>query len=193
MRNHVDDYVDRLQTALDDLDRHLLARLRDALIRVYRDDKQVFIIGNGGSSSTASHMAADLAKNTIGPNMKRFKVATLSENAAIVTALANDVGYENVFYEQLVNVIHAGDVLIAVSASGNSPNVLKAIKYAQRQSAEVVGLLGFGGGGAAELADIAIVVKSQSYGIVEDVHLSINHMLVECFREDLAASRPWAV
>jgi D-sedoheptulose 7-phosphate isomerase len=193
MRIHVDDYVDRLQTALDDLDRHLLARLRDALIRVYRDDKQVFIIGNGGSSSTASHMAADLAKNTIGPNMKRFKVATLSENAAIVTALANDVGYENVFYEQLVNVIHAGDVLIVVSASGNSPNVLKAIKYAQRQSAEVVGLLGFGGGEAAELADIAIVVKSQSYGIVEDVHLSINHMLVECFREDLAASRPWAV
>lgn len=193
MRDHVDDYVARLQLALDDLDRDLMGQLRDSLRRAYLNDKQVFIIGNGGSSSTASHMAADLAKNTIGPNMKRFKVATLSENASIVTALANDVGYENVFYEQLVNVICAGDILIVVSASGNSPNVLKAIRYARRQSAETVGLLGFGGGTAADLVDIPIVVKSRSYGIVEDVHLSINHMLVEFFQRDLASSRSWAV
>jgi len=124
--------------------------------------------------------------------MKRFRVATLSENAAIVTALANDAGYENVFYEQLVNVIHAGDVLIVVSASGNSSNAIKAIRYAQRQSAKVVGLLGFEGGLAAELADIPIVVNSSSYGVVEDVHLSINHMLVEYFQAELAATRPWA-
>ena len=193
MRDNVDDYVSSLQAALDALDRDLLTQLRDSLHRAYRDDKQVFIIGNGGSSSTASHMAADLAKNTIGPNMKRFKVATLSENAAIVTALANDLEYENVFYEQLVNVIRAGDILIVVSASGNSPNVIKAIRYAQSQSAEVVGLLGFDGGTAAELVDIPIVVQSRRYGIVEDVHLSINHMLVEHFLADLAATRSWAV
>jgi D-sedoheptulose 7-phosphate isomerase len=193
MRAHVDDYVGRLQGALDALDRAHLTRLGQTLLRAYQRDKQVFVIGNGGSSSTASHMAADLAKNTIGPNMKRFKIATLSENAAIVTALANDLGYENVFYEQLVNVIRAGDVLIVVSASGNSPNVLKAIRYAQRESAEVVGLLGFDGGEAARLADIPIVVRSHDYGIVEDVHLVINHMLVEYFQQQLAATRPWAV
>ncbi len=193
MRDHVDDYVGRLTAALNDLDRDLMAQLQSTLLRAYRDDKQVFVIGNGGSSSTASHMAADLAKNTIGPNMKRFKIATLSENASIVTALANDLGYENVFYEQLVNVIGAGDVLIVVSASGNSPNVIKAIRYAQRQSAETVGLLGFEGGVAAELVDIPIVVNSRSYGIVEDTHLCINHMMVEYFQKSLAASRAWAV
>jgi D-sedoheptulose 7-phosphate isomerase len=193
MLAHVDDYVTRLEAALAELDRDLMRRLGDTLLRAYRNDKQVFVIGNGGSSSTASHMAADLAKNTIGPNMKRFRIATLSENAAIVTALANDLGYENIFYEQLVNVIRAGDVLIVVSASGNSPNVIKAIRYAQAQSAEVVGLLGFEGGEAAALADIPIVVRSDAYGIVEDVHLIINHMLVEHFQQELSATRPWAV
>lgn len=192
MRSHVDDYIGRLHAALDDLGREEMSRLGETLLRAYRNDKQVFLIGNGGSSSTASHMAADLAKNTIGANMKRFKIATLSENAAIVTALANDLGYENIFYEQLINVVRAGDVLIVISASGNSPNILKAIRYAQQQSAEVVGLLGFEGGEAALLADIPIVVKSNDYGIVEDVHLAINHMLVEYFRKSLAASRPWA-
>lgn len=193
MHAHVDDYVGRLSAALAVLDRDLMTRLGDTLMRAYRNDKQVYVIGNGGSSSTASHMAADLAKNTIGPNMKRFKIATLSENAAIVTALGNDLGYENIFYEQLVNIVGAGDVLIVVSASGNSPNVIKAIRYAQQQSAEVVGLLGFDGGEAARLADIPIVVRSYDYGIVEDVHLVINHMLVEHFQQQLAASKPWVV
>src|SRR5436190_4498870 len=121
MRAHVDSYIGRLQTALSELPRDRLARLGETLLRAYRNDKQVFTIGNGGSSSTASHMAADLAKNTIGPNMKRFRITSLSDNASIVTALANDLGYENVFYEQLIDVICPGDLLIAVSASGNSP------------------------------------------------------------------------
>jgi D-sedoheptulose 7-phosphate isomerase len=191
MRTHVDGYIGRLQTALAELPRDRLARLGETLLRAYRNDKQVFTIGNGGSSSTASHMAADLAKNTIGPNMKRFRIMSLSENASIMTALANDLGYDNVFSEQLTNVVCAGDVLIVVSASGNSSNVLKAIRCAQAQSAEVVGLLGFDGGEAARLADIPIVVRSHDYGIVEDVHLAINHMLVEYFQEHLAESRPW--
>ncbi len=130
------------------------------MLRAYRNDKQVFTVGNGGSSSTASHMAADLAKNTIGTNMKRFRITSLSDNASIVTALANDVGYDSVFSEQLVNMIAAGDVLVVISASGNSPNVLKAIHCARLQSAEVVGLLGCDGGAALALVDIPIVVRS---------------------------------
>jgi D-sedoheptulose 7-phosphate isomerase len=192
MRAHIDNYIERLQAALAELPRERLARLGETLLRAYRNDKQVFTIGNGGSSSLASHMAADLGKNTIGPNMKRFRITSLSENASIVTALANDLGYENVFYEQLVEVIAAGDVLIVISASGNSPNVLKAIRYAQANSAEVVGLLGFDGGEAANLVDIPIVVGSHDYGIVEDAHLVINHILVEYFRTHLDQSRPWA-
>jgi D-sedoheptulose 7-phosphate isomerase len=153
----------------------------------------VFTVGNGGSSSLASHMAADLGKNTIGPNMRRFRILSLNDNAAIVTALANDLGYENVFSEQLTNLIRAGDVLIVVSASGNSPNIIKAMRYARVQSAEVVALLGFDGGQAAGLADLAIVVPSRDYGIVEDVHLVINHILVEHFRTRLALDLPWVV
>lgn len=190
MLDHIDSYVARLTATIAELPRDRIARFGETLLRAYRNDKQVLTLGNGGSSSTASHMAADLAKNTIGPNMRRFRIASLNENAAIVTALANDLGYEHVFSEQLINVIRAGDVLVAVSASGNSPNVLNAIRQAQGASAEVVALLGFDGGEAAKLADNAIVVPSWDYGVVEDVHLMINHMLVGYFQAHLAEQRP---
>jgi D-sedoheptulose 7-phosphate isomerase len=176
---------------LDALPRERLTEVGEALLTAYRNDKQVFTLGNGGSSSTASHMAADLAKNTIGPNVKRFRVMSLSDNTSIITALANDLGYDRVFSEQLVNVICAGDVLIVISASGTSSNVLKAIHYARLQSVKTIGLLGFDGGEAASLVDIPIVVRSANYGIIEDVHLAINHMLVEYFKEHLAELRPW--
>jgi D-sedoheptulose 7-phosphate isomerase len=193
MHGHIDGYLERLRVAIEGLPRERLNELGEILLRAYRADKQVFVVGNGGSSSTASHMAADLAKNTIGPNMRRFRIMSLNENAAIVTALANDLGYENVFSEQLTSLVGAGDVLIAVSASGNSPNILNAMEYARSRSAEVVGLLGFDGGRAVGLADLAIVVPSSDYGIVEDLHLVINHMLVDFFRDRLAGDRPWAV
>jgi D-sedoheptulose 7-phosphate isomerase len=123
--------------------------------------------------------------------MRRFRITSLNDNAAIVTAIANDIGYEQVFVEQLINLIRAGDVLIAVSASGNSPNIINAIRYAQEQSAHVAALLGFDGGLAAELADNAIVVPSNDFGIVEDLHLAINHILVEHFRDHLAQTEAW--
>jgi D-sedoheptulose 7-phosphate isomerase len=188
-----EDYLTRLKAAVDALEREKLEELSALLLGAYRNDKQVFTVGNGGSASLASHMAADLAKNTIGPNMKRFRIMSLNDNASIVTALANDLGYERIFSEQLTNLIRAGDVLIVISASGNSPNILNAIRYAQTQSAAVVGLLGFDGGEAAKLADLAIVVESWSYGIVEDLHLIINHILVEHFQAVLGAERPWVV
>lgn len=193
MEPQMDAYCERLAQALRAIPRHLIVELGETLFRAYRDGKQVFILGNGGSSSTASHMAADLAKNTIAPNMKRFRIFSLSDNAAIMTALANDLGYDNVFLEQLTNLVQAGDVLIAVSASGNSPNVLKAMRYARSRSAEVVGLLGFDGGAAAGLSDIPVIVPSHHYGVVEDAHLILNHILVDHFRERLGAERPWVV
>src|ERR687887_1258837 len=129
-------YLDRLRAAVDSLPETSLSVLGEMLYRAYRDGKQVFTLGNGGSASTASHMATDLAKNTIGANMRRFRILSLNDNDALLTALANDLGYENVFSEQLKNLIRAGDLLIAISASGNSPNVLNAIRYAREQSAE---------------------------------------------------------
>jgi D-sedoheptulose 7-phosphate isomerase len=125
--------------------------------------------------------------------MRRFRVLSLNDNQALLTALANDLGYQNVFSEQLKNLIRAGDLLIALSASGNSPNVINAIRYAQGQCAEAVGILGFQGGEAAQLVDMSIIVPSEHYGIVEDVHLIINHILVDHFRHRLAEDAGWVV
>jgi D-sedoheptulose 7-phosphate isomerase len=193
IEQHLEEYASRVHAAVEALPRDDMSQLGETLFRAYRTNKQVFLLGNGGSSSTASHMAADLAKNTIGPNMKRFRIVSLNDNAAIMTALANDLGYENVFSEQLTNLVQAGDVLIVVSASGNSTNVLKAMRYARSRSAEVVGLLGFDGGAAAELADVAVIVSSDHYGVVEDVHLIVNHILVEYFKARLAEAQPCTV
>jgi D-sedoheptulose 7-phosphate isomerase len=187
------EHLGLLADAMGQLPLAELERLSEALFRAYRDDKQVFTLGNGGSSSTASHMAADLAKNTIGANMHRFRIMSLNDNVSIMTALANDVGYENVFVEQLMNHIRAGDVLLVVSASGNSTNVLKAMRYARSRSAEVAALLGFDGGAAARLADIALVVPSDHFGVVENAHLIINHILVDYFKARLMETRPWQV
>jgi D-sedoheptulose 7-phosphate isomerase len=193
LADNIETYVDRLGAAVEALPREQLTQLGEMLYRAYRNEKQVFTLGNGGSASTASHMAADLAKNTIGPNMRRFRVLSLNDNAAILTALANDLGYENVFCEQLENLVRPGDLLIAISASGRSPNVLKALRYAQSQSAETACLLGFDGGDAASLCDVAIVVPSDHYGMIEDVHLIINHILVDYFKGKLDEEAPWIV
>lgn len=189
--DNIESYLDQLRAAVDSLPRDRLTRLGEVLYRAYTNDKQVFTVGNGGSASTASHWAADIGKNTIAAHMKRFRVMSLNDNAAIMTALANDIGYEFVFSEQLQNLIQPGDVLVAISASGNSPNVLRAIEYAQSQCAEAIGILGFQGGRAAEMVDLSIVVPSNHYGIIEDVHLVINHIVVDYFKMRLADERSW--
>jgi D-sedoheptulose 7-phosphate isomerase len=193
LADSIETYLDRLGAAVDALPRERLLQLGEMLYRAYRNEKQVFTLGNGGSASTASHMAADLAKNTIGANMRRFRVLSLNDNAAILTALANDLGYENVFREQLENLVRPGDLLIAISASGRSANVLKALRYAQDQCAQTACLLGFDGGDAVSLSDVAIVVPSEHYGVIEDVHLVINHILVDYFKAKLADDLPWVV
>lgn len=189
--DHVTDYLERLRESLDDIPSTAVSELGNILYRAYHMGSAVFIVGNGGSASTASHMAADLAKNTIGPHMTRFRVMSLNDNMSLLTALANDDGYENIFREQLVNLIKPGDVLIAISASGNSPNVLRAIEYARTRNAQTVGLLGFTGGRALELVDRAIHVRSHDYGVVEDAHLVLNHILIEYFQQRLAEEREW--
>lgn len=192
IKTHAREYLDRLIAALEEMPVDAIERLSEMLYRAYTDGKQVFILGNGGSASTASHMAADLGKNTIAPNMRRFRILSLNDNIPLLTALANDYGYENVFAEQLQNLIQPGDVLIAISGSGNSPNVLNAIEYARSRSAGIVAMLGFGGGKAAELADLVLLVESSDYGVVEDAHLIVNHILVDHFQQRLADERPWS-
>jgi D-sedoheptulose 7-phosphate isomerase len=178
-------YFAELKTLLDAVPLERIDEIGDALYTAYRHDKQVFIVGNGGSASTASHMACDLAKNTLSGNRPRFRVLSLTDNVALMSALANDAGYEHVFKEQLVNLIRTGDVLIVLSGSGNSPNVLEAMRYARERSATVIAFLGCDGGAATALADHVIVAPTDDYGLIEDVHLILNHALTSYFREQL--------
>jgi D-sedoheptulose 7-phosphate isomerase len=183
-------YIDEVSSSVAKLPLAQIARFAETVERAYRDDRQVFVIGNGGSASTASHMACDLAKNiypaTSAPGVRRFRVLSLTDNVALITALANDCGYDRVFAEQLSYYARPSDLVIAISASGNSPNVLEGLAAARTAGARTAALLGFDGGRARELADVSVVVDSRNYGHVEDAHLVVNHLVTAWMRRVVA-------
>ncbi|MCD6506786.1 SIS domain-containing protein [Candidatus Poribacteria bacterium] len=152
----------------------------EVMLESYRKGGTIFVAGNGGSASTASHFACDLGKGTAVEGKPRLRVISMADNLSLLTAWANDVSYEAIFVEQLKNLMRPDDLLIAISASGNSPNVLRAAEYARQLGCKVIGLTGFGGGKLAKLADIAIVVESDKYGPVEDIHLVLDHIMRRC-------------
>lgn len=177
----------RLRDLIDELPAERIAAMGEVLYAVWRDGRQVFVIGNGGSASTASHVACDLGR--IEHPRSTFRVAGLADNVALLSALANDLGYEHVFVEQLRPQLRAGDALVSISASGRSPNVLAAMRFAREQGATNLALLGFDGGDAIHLADEHVLVASDEYGLVEDVHLAVNHLLVAYLRERVNTPR----
>jgi len=177
MRQYAQDYVDQLKGMLDAIDPKDVERVTNTLLDAYKNDKQVFIMGNGGSASAASHMACDLGKGTVVPGKRRFRVISLNDNMAVFSAIANDFGYDNVFLEQIKNVVNPGDVVLGISASGNSPNVVSAMKYANQNGAITVAIVGFTGGEMKTHADISIHLQSGQYGPVEDGHMILNHMI----------------
>jgi D-sedoheptulose 7-phosphate isomerase len=188
VRSFVVGYVDRLKGAIDQISLERVEAIGETLYRAYRHNKQVFIVGNGGSAATASHMACDLGKNTIAPHRQRFRILSLNDNIPLLSALANDLGYEHVFSEQLKNLVRPGDVLISITASGNSPNIIRAMEYARERGAINVAFLGFDGGKALTLADEHVLVPVRDYGIVEDLHMILDHILTEYFRARLDAA-----
>jgi D-sedoheptulose 7-phosphate isomerase len=183
-------YLDRLRAAIDRLPVDRIEAIGEILYRAYRHDKQVFIVGNGGSAATASHLACDLGKNTISPDRQRFRVTSLNDNMSLVSAIANDLGYEHVFSEQLKNLIRPGDVLISITGSGNSLNIVNAMEYARERAATNVALLGFDGGRAIRLADEYVLIPVEDYGVIEDLHLVLDHIFTEYFRARLDAGDP---
>jgi D-sedoheptulose 7-phosphate isomerase len=176
-------YLDELKTLLDNLPLAQVKRAAEVLFRAYETDHTLFVFGNGGSAALASHMASDLGKATHVPGpaslqgVKRLKVLALTDNVPLLTAWANDSSYENAFAGQMENFIQAGDVALAISGSGNSPNVLRALELARRAGATTVGLAGCGGGRMKDLLDCPIVVPSHNMQQVEDAHLVLAHMI----------------
>lgn len=148
----------------------------DALVKAYAAGSTIFICGNGGSAGTAGHMVNDLAKGSVVDGKKRLRVIGLADNMSLLTAYANDNGYESIFVEQMKSLWNPGDVLIAISCSGNSPNVVKAAEYARANGGEVISLVGFSGGKLKDLSNHPIYFKSYNYGSVEDAQLMFSHL-----------------
>jgi len=159
-----------------------IERVAEALRKRSLNNKRVFVAGNGGSAATASHMANDLMKTASFGTGNMLKVLALTDCVPLLTAFANDDGYENVFAKQLTALADAGDMLILISASGNSKNLLLAADVAHKKGVEIVSFLGMGGGKLLEESDLAVVVASQDYGAIEDIHLIINHALTKVLR-----------
>ncbi len=186
-------YLDGLKKCLDLLSLEQVVALLEHLERAYREGRQVFVIGNGGSAATASHLACDWGKNAlpaqVGSDMQRIRVMALTDCVSWITALANDMGYRSVFSEQLRNWLQPGDLVVAITGSGNSPNIVEAIQVAKAGGASVVGILGFDGGQAKEMVDAYILVPSTHYGHIEDIHLALGHLATAYFQSRVAQSR----
>jgi len=176
-------YIKGLQNTLDQLPEDQINQVIDLLHAARLERRQVFIMGNGGSASTASHFVCDLGKNTRQSELPNFKAIGLTDNMAIFSALANDEGYDSVFAQQLTSFVQPGDIVIGISASGKSPNVLRAIEVANRAGALTVGFTGFDGGLLGEMVQIHIHVPSDSIEHVEDIHLALEHMISQALRE----------
>ncbi len=177
------DYITGLHETLDGLPVELVDEIIHILMEARLNQRQVFVMGNGGSASTATHFVADLSKNTRWHGWPNFRVIGLTDNVASLTAYANDEGYENVFVQQLASFIRPRDIVIGISASGNSKNVLKAIELANQVGATTIGFTGFNGGILGTIANIHLHVASDIIEQVEDVHLMLEHMIVKTLRE----------
>jgi len=182
MKN-IQSYISTLHQTMDQLPQELIAEVTKILQRARMQGNQVFIMGNGGSASTATHFVCDLAKNTRHPELPHFRAIGLTDNMAIFSAYANDEGYENVFAKQLANLIQPGDVVIGISASGNSQNVLNAIQEARRGNVTTIAFTGFDGGHLGKMVDVNIHVRSHIIEHVEDIHLILEHMIVKAIKD----------
>ena len=186
IETYCEEYLDRLRTMLDEVSAEQVARAAGMMQEARGRGNRIYIFGNGGSAVTASHFAVDLAKGTASPGEPRFRAISLCDNMAVLTAVGNDYGYDEIFEEQLRGLVEPGDLAIGISASGNSPNVLRAIEYARSEGAATLGLVGFGGGKLAEAADLALVVSPRNYGLSEEAHLILIHILTQYLKNELA-------
>ncbi|WP_434637263.1 SIS domain-containing protein [Sulfurimonas sp. NW7] len=176
MKKFAKKYINNLIALLQEIDYKSV----EAIVEVLNSTKgTIYIIGNGGSAATASHMVNDLGVGLKRRGIKNFNIQSLSDNTPVCSALANDIGYKNIFYMQLKDRINENDTLIAISCSGNSKNIVKAVKYAKKQNAAIVGLTGFDGGILKKLSDISfhIATAKNEYGLVEDAHMILDHII----------------
>jgi len=186
LKSKIIEYYDKEIAAIKALDFDAVEKAVEAIKSAYERNAMIYIFGNGGSAATSSHFICDFNKGISESLDKKFNLVCLNDNTPIVMAIANDISYDDVFYFQLVNKLKPTDLVIAVSGSGNSKNVIKAVEYAKQLGCKVIGMTGFSGGKLMELADYHMHVAIDDMQITEDIHMSFDHMMYRVFTEVLS-------
>lgn len=175
------DYFKELDRAAAGIDEGAIAKYADAVFDCWQRDATVHIFGNGGSHANASHTVADFVKTAMVPGKRRLKALCMSDNLPMLTAVGNDIGYADSFVFQLESYAKPGDLAVAISCSGNSPNILKAAEWALKNKLTLVALTGLKGGKVGPMAHIHINVPSDNFGVIEDLHMSVGHVVAQVF------------
>ncbi len=183
--NLIDTYLEQEIEVLKRIDVSAVNEVLNLLETGMKRDATIYIFGNGGSAATASHFQNDFNKGVSEHIDKKFRFLCLNDNVSTIMAIANDIGYEEVFRFQLQGKIKEGDILMAISGSGNSPNVINAVEYGKKQGCKVVGLTGYSGGRLKELSDISLHVPINSMQITEDVHMIFDHLMMSVFYKSM--------
>ena len=182
-------YLTELKEVLDNFNLGQFEKIVNLVLNAYEDKKQIFTMGNGGSASTASHFACDLNKGCCTNLEKKIKTICLNDNIPTLLAFANDVSYDVVFVEQLKNFLNPGDLVIGISGSGNSENVIKAIHHAKQNNGHTIGFSGFSGGKLARMVDVSFVAKVDDMQKIEDIHMILVHMIMQAIYSALQPRR----
>lgn len=179
VQNFTKEYIKNLKNLLDMVDESVVASIVEQIEKTVEKKSKLYVLGNGGSSATASHMANDLAIGLKRRDIISIDVISLGDNSAVTSAIANDIGYENIFYMQLKDILSPDDVVLAISCSGNSANIVKAVEYSKEIGSTIIGVSGFDGGKLKELSDIKFHVDApkDEYGLVEDIHMILDHII----------------
>ncbi len=184
MQNWIHGYIAAQKATLDSIPTAQVAQVVDLFRQALKEDRQIFALGNGGSAANASHFITDLGKGASDKLGRRFRCLSLNDNVSWMTAIGNDYTYDDVFVRQLENYGRAGDIVLVMSVSGNSPNVVRAVEWAKKNGLRTVALVGGKRGRLAEIADLAIVVQDTHYGRAEDAQMGICHMICYAFMEN---------
>jgi len=182
MQTALNSYFDDVVQTIGKMPIATIEKIVSALMEAYESRRMIYLFGNGGSAALASHFACDLGKGASNGSSKRFQVLAFTDNVPLMTAWANDARYEDIFAEQLINFVHPDDITFAISGSGKSPNVLRALKVAREAGAFTIGLTGFQGGDMKDLCDLCLTVPSDNMQIIEDLHLSVTHAVFTALR-----------
>ena len=176
--DYIAQYLEMEKQTLEALDRDTIKAVLDALMETYQAEGTIYVFGNGGSATTASHMANDFNKGVSEYVDRKFRFCCLNDNVATMLSIANDIRYEEIYRFQLIHKLQPKDLVIGISGSGNSANVINAVSYAKEQGVKTIGFCGFSGGKLKEIADYSFYVALDSMKVVEDLHLMMNHLLM---------------